>query len=102
MDPILLDGAIAATRDTGAYRLWSSHPATTRIARPATAALSETAAREPGEPVYALLQALIALRALEQRLHESGSSHQFAVAATIHHAGREHMIDVPALSIGPT
>jgi len=96
MDPLLLDGAVAATRDTGAYQLWSQHPATTRIARPVQATVAATAPEEPGEPVYAVVQTLVALKTLERLLHNE----RLKIMLAAERDNKRTTIDIPALNPG--
>lgn len=74
IDPILVDGAILATSDSGAYNLWSVHPIS-RLAEPKHVYYNpeETVKPDPLHPetisrtYYALLQLIIAV-ALASRL----------------------------------
>ncbi|ALL00367.1 hypothetical protein Pyrde_0317 [Pyrodictium delaneyi] len=95
IDPLLLNGTILATRDAGAHQLWSQHPATSKIAKPVLVATSSLASEEPGEPVYAVLQTLVALKTLEKLLPNK----EFRVKLVAKRDSKETHIDIPALNL---
>lgn len=94
MDPLLLDGTIVATRDTGAYQLWSQHPATAGIAQPVRATVVATASEEPGEPVYAIAQTLVALKTLERLLHNE----RLKIMLVAERDSKRTTVNIPALN----